>query len=297
MARARSIFLYGGVALATATVATLASLPVSFVASAIDSASQGQVRLEGATGSVWDGRGQVRIALAGGAPLVLPRVEWSVRPWRLLLAELAADVRIGGSDIVGKGVVAVRPGGFFLRDAEATLPASVIADRVVWLRGWNAGGTFEARSADVEILRNGIVGAAQLVWRDASANRMPQIGSYQAALDGDGRETRFRLTTLAGPLQLAGQGAFDAAGAIRVQGTATTDPANRARLAPLLSLFGPPRADGTVAFEWPLGGGQGGSAPARAPAFPGKSGAATKADATTVGRFAGAKERSAPWHG
>lgn len=295
MARVRSILLYGGVALATMVVATVASLPASFVASAVASGTQGQIRLEGATGSAWDGRAQVRIAL-GGAPLVLPRVEWSVRPWRLLLAELAADVRIGGSDVVGKGVAAVRPGGFFLRDAEATLPASVIADRIVWLRGWNAGGTFEARSADVEILQNGIVGAAQLVWRDASANRMPQIGSYQAALDGDGRETRFRLTTLAGPLQLAGQGAFDSAGAIRVQGTASTDPANRARLAPLLSLFGPPRPDGTVAFEWPLGG-QGRGAPAGAPAFPGKRGAATKADATTVGRFAGAKERSAPWQG
>lgn len=252
MKRVGAILLYSSVAMVTCTVASLVSLPAAVGAKVVAKATEGRVSLMRVAGSIWDGRADVSIDTVAG-PVVLRDVTWSVRGARLALGQIAADVRVAGPEPRGKALVIAGLGGVHLRDADLSVSAREIADRAPWLRVWEVGGRIEVRGEDVGIIPNGILGAAQVVWRDASSARLARLGDYQLDVTGDGRATRMSLATLSGALQLSGSATIEPTGAFRMQGSALAAPASRESLAPLLSLLGPARADGSIPFEWPLG--------------------------------------------
>ena len=63
------------------------------------------------------------------------------------------------------------------------------------------------------------------------------LGSYRMELDGRKDSTQIRLSTLAGPLELKGEGAF-IAGQLRFQGSARAEPERREALGNVLNLIG-----------------------------------------------------------
>ena len=66
--------------------ASVVALPAAYLAPLVASAADGKVSLTNATGRVWEGRGDLTIALAG-PPIALRGLQWTVRPLRLFAGE------------------------------------------------------------------------------------------------------------------------------------------------------------------------------------------------------------------
>ena len=95
----------------------------------------------------------------------------------------------------------------------------------------------------------GAAGGAELVWKGASTASAP-LGDYHCVLQAmPGAAAQVTIATLRGPLHLSAAGEVGAGGAIRLRGTAMSEPGHRDRLAPLLLALGTDRGDGAVAFD------------------------------------------------
>ena len=244
--------LFGGAFAAT----VIMMLPARWAASALEHATDGHVRLNGATGSPWRGRGDLVLRSEAGE-IVLPGTSWEWLPARLLAGEVAIKLRFAGV-ATGNVVVARRMTGLVLRDAEISLPAAALAERVGPLRGWGPGGTLVFRTQLLNLGTDGAAGGAQVMWQGASTASAP-LGDFLCDLQvTPGMAARVTIATLRGPLFLSADGEVGVGGALRLRGTATSEPAYRAQLGPLLLALGANRGDGAVAFDIAL--------PARGPA-------------------------------
>jgi general secretion pathway protein N len=233
---------------AAAFTATLvATLPASWAASALERATDGRVRIVGATGNPWRGRGDLVLRGEGGE-IALPGTSWRWLPSRMLVGEVALRVRFDGT-VTGDVIVARRASGLVLREAEVRLPAAALAEGVAPLRGWSPGGTLVFRTSGLDLGPQGAVGGAEVVWQGASTASAP-LGDYRCVLQAThGAAAQVTIATLRGPLHLSAAGEVGAGGALRLRGTATLEAGNGDRLAPLLLALGTDRGDGAIAFD------------------------------------------------
>ena len=268
--QARSMSLYAG-AIAVAVIgASLVSLPASVAGSVVNALSSGQVLVRNARGSAWNGRADLTV-VAGGATLVLPETHWRLRPSRLLVGELAAELRFAGPQLQGTLEAARGFSALRVANADLTFPAAWIIDRIPMVKTWQPQGTLALKGREIELGPQRFAGDAELVWRNASMPRIGPLGEYQIAATPNGNATQLKLFTVQGPLRLDGAGELGPGGTFRMTGTASAAPTERERFAPILALMGAPRGDGTVPFQWPMFG----SSPSNPdPAAPQKAGAA-----------------------
>ena len=247
-------------------VSLIVFAPASWLATALAKASQGHVLLAETQGSVWSGSGV--LVLAGGADsrdaARLPdRLEWQLRPrWDGLLLEARQPCCI--RDTLS---LALRPGlgRFTIALADASSPAATPAE-APWQARWPAAllaglGTPWNTLQPAGSLRLASAGFAmewaQGRWRQSGrlqlellelssrvANVAP-LGSYRLTLAAEpGQEgvSSLQLQTLAGALQLSGQGSLSA-GRARFNGVAQAAPEHQAGLDNLLNIIG--RRDGS----------------------------------------------------
>jgi hypothetical protein len=124
-----------------------------------------------------------------------------------------------------------------------------LAAPVALLRGWGPGGTLVFRTDRLDLGPQGAAGGAELVWENASTATSP-LGDFRCLLQAmPGAAAQVTVATLRGPLQLTAAGEVDKGGSLRLRGTASSEPAYRDRLSPLLLALGHDRGDGAVAFE------------------------------------------------
>ncbi|RYF73071.1 MAG: type II secretion system protein N [Comamonadaceae bacterium] len=219
--------------------------PARWLASALHSATGGQLQLINARGTVWNGSAGVALSSgAGGSDaLSLPgRLSWRLRP--------RADGLSGTLDLP---CCASAPVGFAVRRAEGGVWLALQDSATRWpaamLSGlgapWNTlrlEGTLDLRTQGFSLHFQGrqlaIGGAATLDATDiaSSLSTLRPLGSYRLALAG-GAAPSLLLTTLAGPLQLAGNGAWNGV-ALRFSGEASAAPGSEDALANLLNIIG-----------------------------------------------------------
>lgn len=219
--------------------------PAHWLALALASATGGQLQLINARGTVWNGSAGVALSSgAGGADaLSLPgRLNWRLRP------------RIDGvGGTLELPCCANAPMGFAVQRAEggATLALQDSATRwpAALLSGlgapWNTlrlEGTLDLRTQGLSLRFDqhqlAIGGAATLDAIDiaSSLSTLRPLGSYRLAVAG-GAAPSVLLTTQAGPLQLAGNGAWNGV-ALRFNGEASAAPGSEDVLANLLNIIG-----------------------------------------------------------
>jgi general secretion pathway protein N len=230
--------------------------PAQWLADALQRASQGHLLLAEARGSVWDGSAVP--VLTGGpgsrdASAPPGRLYWQLRPdWKGLVLHLRQPCCLQGTLQLhlqpGFGQYTVRLGRG---------PAGAAADLgqwpTAWLSGlgtpWNTlqlGGWMHLSSPGLTLHSSAgrvrVDGTLTLELRDLTSrvSPLPALGSYRLDVKGladAGTGSQLVLRTLAGPLQLSGDGQWTGE-RLRFRGQAQAAAGQEAALANLLNIIG-----------------------------------------------------------
>jgi len=223
--------------------------PARWLAAALSQASGGQVQMLDARGSLWSG--SARLGLTGGVgstdAATLPgRLDWQLRPVLDAAGPGLALQWQADCCLAQPWVWHLSPhwGGLRLAfsDHQSHWPAQ-------WLGGlgtpWNTvlpqGQLLLSTRALVLNWVSGrlqVAGQAQVDALDMASrlSTLKPMGSYRVTLAG-GTTPELRLTTLAGPLQLSGQGQW-VGQRLRFDGEASSAPESQAALSNLLNIIG-----------------------------------------------------------
>ena len=244
------------VAAASILATALTMAPAQWVASAMASATAEHLVLAEATGSVW--RGQASVVLAPGTGggvnrIALPEtLSWQLSPWSLLTGTLDLTLSHPSALLQPLQLRADLSGRVELRATTVRLPATVLAGLGAPFNTIKPGGLLSFSWQKLEFhggrMRGDLVGE----WQFASSalNTVAPFGHYRLLAEGGYPGTTLILSTLAGPLDLTGDGTIDDAGRLQFSGRARAqtgvDASTRAQLAGLVALLG--RRDGDSAI-------------------------------------------------
>ncbi len=240
-------------------LALLVTAPASLVDGRIDAASAGRFRLTNATGTIWNGAGELRM-LPGG--IGLP-VSWHVDAWPLLRGELR------GSLVTGAGAAA--PASFTVSAREAELrnvALSVPMSAVLAAAGApsaliTAGGSIGVRIDELARHGDRIDGQLALRWdqatlRTASIATRPgfQLALGDVRYDGTGQGSAIAgaLANSGGDVEISGTVTAALTGATRVDALirprAGIDAERAGAIASALAAVGQPDGSGGYRLSW-----------------------------------------------
>ncbi len=211
-------------------LACLIRIPASMVTLVLPQ----ELQLRNVEGSFWNGRAS---ALGIGGMLAQEQVEWRFRPAALLGAkfEWAVHGRLG--DKTSRLILTLRPGAAEVHDLSVFLPLEPFAALHPRLKGAQLGAELHATATRLAPDQRASV---QLAISRLFSALVPQgeLGSYTVEIDAEpGGRGSWRIVPVAGKLQIAGSGDFDAAkNAARGQVTLTPQ-APMPGLTPMLSML------------------------------------------------------------
>ena len=95
-------------------------------------------------------------------------------------------------------------------------------------------------------------GEARIEWSGAATalSDVKPLGSYRADVAAEGSAARIDVSTLSGPLRVAGKGNLVFPAQLTFNGEARGEGPQAPALQPLLDLMGPRKADGSHAIAW-----------------------------------------------
>lgn len=226
-----------------------ATIPARLVAQRI--AVPGTLELVDAQGTLWNGTARATLA-AGGPAVSVDTLRWRFLPARLASGRLAFAVDAAGAGLEGQGEIAR---GFAILEARALNVRADVAALAAFAplpEAWQPQGRVTISAPALAWESGHARGAATVEWRDAAValSSVRPLGSYRIDARGDGGPAKFAVTTLEGPLRVAGSGSFVPPAALAFSGEARAEGAQAAELEPLLNLLGPRRPDGARALEW-----------------------------------------------
>jgi len=218
-------------------LALIATAPATLIDANLKNASHGRLRLAEARGTVWSGAGRIEIREADGRTGVGRNVAWRAVPESLLRGRLRCEV--GLAEAAGRFPVTLSFSRIELENADASVPAAVLGLAVPRLAPLGLTGEVLIHVGQLSFAGGEMEGSATLRWRAAGSALTPlsPLGEYELRLDGGGTMVHASLSTLSGPLQLDGKGAWKYGDSVAFLGTARIPPQQREQLAPLLRLI------------------------------------------------------------
>jgi general secretion pathway protein N len=215
----RAIVFVVGVALVFAALVITA--PASLVDGRLDALSAGRLRLANASGTLWNGAGDVRV-LPGNAGMP---VSWHIDAWPLLWGELRGTLS-GSDDATPATSFIVSAREATVRNVALALPASTV------LRAAGApdslamaGGNVGLRISELTWRGDRIDGQLALRWDQATLQAAligprpsPRIALGDVRFDGTGQGSAIAgtLTNTGGDVEISGTASASANGAARV---------------------------------------------------------------------------------
>lgn len=231
--------------LAGVLLALVLFAPARWLASAVQRASQGQVLLADARGTVWNGT--ARLVLTGGegsndAAALPGRLQWQLRPaYNGLAARIGADC-CAAAPLQLRVALGLGSARVTVADGVSMWPAAVLAGLGT---PWNTlqldgelGLSTQGLSVEWSAGRLALGGRAELAAARISSrlSTLRPMGSYRITLNG-GATSTLELATLEGSLQLSGSGRW-VGSRLRFEGVASAAPEREAALANLLNIIG-----------------------------------------------------------
>ncbi len=226
--------------------------PARWLASGVTSATQGQLQLVNARGTVWNG--QADLVLTGGegsrTQTALPQgLQWQLAP-RLASGSPAMALRLMAPCCTPEPLAMTfipRLGGGELRVASSTSlwPAELLSGLGTPWNTLRVEGQLALQTAGLTLRwdegRASMQGEAAIDALDLASrlSTLRPLGSYRMTLraDADGNTTTLNLETLSGALKLQGAGRW-VGGRLRFEGVAEAAPEAEAALGNLLNIMG-----------------------------------------------------------
>ena len=232
-------------ALLGALLTLVLAAPAHWLARGLESATDGQLQLQEARGTVWTG--SARLVLSGGAgsrdPLALPsRVQWQLRPdWRGVRVQLVTEC-CTPQPLQARILLHWQGVEAQVQDQQSQWPAGLLTGLGT---PWNTAqiqGQLLLRTQGLRVqwlagrLRS--EGQVQLDALGVSSrlSTLRPMGSYRMVFAG-GDAPQITLSTLEGHLQLSGSGQW-VGQRLRFRGEASASPEREAALANFLNIIG-----------------------------------------------------------
>jgi general secretion pathway protein N len=230
-------------------VALAAFAPATLIDALLENASEGRLRLVEARGSLWSGAGWIEIRDAQGRAGIARRLAWRVLPESLLRGRLVTQVEL---DQAAKPFpVSLSLSRLEIANAGITLPAAALGLGVPRLAPFRLTGELSVSIAHLSLERGRMDADATLQWRAAGSALTPvsPLGEYEVRFKASGSSMQTILSTLAGPLQLDGNGTWSESAAPSFLVTARIPAPQQEQLAPLFRLIAIERGAGTFELQ------------------------------------------------
>lgn len=243
------------VALISASLTALSSLPAAYLAPVFLRLTQNHLRLDEVSGTLWQGQAVLTLQSGVAEPARLPGTfAWTFDPLSLWLGQLNVTVRNTAVLDTALNIRVSISGRTQANSGSAHLPAATL---VGWGAPWNTigpGGSllFSWAAIDTNSAAAGARTAdsfLDLRWIDATSRLtvVNPLGTYHLNIMGLAPGSKIHLETLSGPMEVLGDGTIGSAGDVRFQGLARVRPGTDERTAnqvgSVVSLFGPHHGD------------------------------------------------------
>jgi general secretion pathway protein N len=242
--------LIGSSTFAAALIASLIVLaPATLIDARLALISAGRLRLAEAQGSLWAGEGWIEIRDADGKAGVAKRIAWRVLPRSFLRGRLVAEVEL--DQAVKPFPVTLSLSRIEILDAGITLPAAALGLGMPKLAPFRLTGDMLVKIPRLSLERGRMDGDATLQWRAAGSALTPisPLGDYQVQFKAAGRAMQAALSTLEGPLQLDGKGAWSNGSPPNFLATARVPAQLQEQLSPIFRLIAIERGPGTFDLQ------------------------------------------------
>lgn len=178
--------------------------PASLVDTRIARSTRGAMRLTGAEGTLWNGRGTVA-TINGSFP-----VAWDLELSALLQGEARIRMWSDLGSNSSRGTVAIRANGITLRDTDLALPAAVIGTVLGDGGVGSVRGVVTASTRELHFAPGSNRGEAHVVWRAARIEGFGipaplDLGEVRSTVIANGATMSGPLTNDGGNLSLRGE--------------------------------------------------------------------------------------------
>jgi general secretion pathway protein N len=223
--------------------------PATIVDAQLKRATDGRLRLSQAQGTIWAGSGLLELRDVRGSNAIAKDFAWRVLPDSLWRGRLVCEVTLenqGRPFLVSATISKVS-----ITNAEINLPAAAMALAEPRLKPLKLSGNVALRTTNVAMGTGEMLGNVTLQWRNAGSAFTPvsPIGSYELQLNGEGKSASAMLSTLQGPLQLDGSGAWTIGQNPQFQATVRVPPQYQEQFTPLLRLISVQRDQDTFELQ------------------------------------------------
>jgi general secretion pathway protein N len=244
-----------GVGAALLFIALVTDAPATLVDGRLDAASAGRLRLTGATGTVWNGSGELRLLPGSSAMHIAWRIDW----WPLLWGELLGTLGTG-DDATPRASFRVAGSEFTLRDVAVALPADALlrAGGAPEILG-RAGGLVALRADTLTRRAGGFEGRASVRWTGADLRGLRPderiaLGDVRFDAAGQGGDLAGTLVNVGGDVEIVGTAGLAADGGVRLDAVlrprADIDAERAKSIAGALAAAGRPDGSGGYRIAW-----------------------------------------------
>jgi hypothetical protein len=232
--------------------------PAALVDGRLDALSAGKLRLYGASGTLWNGAGEVRV-VPGNARMP---VTWHIDPWPLLRGELRGTLTV--LDDASPTSFRLRRSEMVLRNVALAVPAGVLLSAAgVPVALATAGGNVGLRIGELTWRDERVDGQLALRWDQATLQATPvgirlspRVALGDVRFDGTGQGSAIAgtLTNAGGDVEINGTASISPAGSARVDAIvrprAGIDPDRANAIGLALGAIGQPDGSGAFRITW-----------------------------------------------
>lgn len=244
MTRSRWVSLFLFLIAFFAVIVALA--PASLVAGFLDRVSAGRLTMAQTEGTLWRGAG-VLLLRHDNKFLPLDHYAWRISP-AANLSQIAVAVDTG-SGKPSQLLISPWRNEVEVSQGNASLPAQLLSVFAPQLLPYRLSGELVLSTEHFQITPNSNSGTITVDWKQATSGLtdIAPLGDYRILLQG--ADMKVSLVTVAGKLQLAGNGQIQVGRALTFNGTAQAAPDQKEALSDLLHHIGPELTPGIFSFS------------------------------------------------
>lgn len=222
--------------------------PASLVTGLLERATAGRLTMARTEGTLWRGAG-VLLLQHDNKFLPLGHYAWRISP-AANLSQIAVSVDTGGDETSQLLISPWRNEVEVLR-AQVSLPAQLLSVFAPQLLPYRLSGELALTTEHFQITPNSNNGTVTVDWKQAISGLtdIAPLGDYRILLQGAGADMKVSLVTVAGKLQLAGNGHIQVGRALTFNGTAQAASDQKEALSDLLHHIGPESTPGIFSFS------------------------------------------------